>query len=77
MEASACSCRKLRSVEAALDLLDSFRSMQSGAAVQQLMASKLTDILNQFSREIDAAMSIFHHSKVTGPLLCLDCSHSC
>lgn len=47
-----------------MDLLDSFRSMQSGAAVQQLMASKLTDILNQFSREIDAAMSIFHQNKV-------------
>ena len=56
--------RKLRSVEAALDLLDSFRSMQSGAAVQQLMASKLTDILNQFSREIDGATTIFHKSKV-------------
>ncbi|KAK9868729.1 hypothetical protein WJX84_008574 [Apatococcus fuscideae] len=61
------SFRKLRSVEAALDLLDSFRSMQSGAAVQQLMASKLTDILNQFSREIDGATTIFHKSKESPP----------
>ena len=53
------SFRKLRSSEAAFELLKSFESIQSRGAIQQQIMSKAKDVLRQFSREMDVARSIF------------------
>ena len=53
------SFRKLRSAEAAFELLQSFDSIQSRGVIQKQIMSKARDVLGQFSREIDVARSIF------------------
>eukprot|EP00210_Caulerpa_lentillifera_P005286 g5050.t1 len=62
------SFRKLRSAEAALELLRSFESIESRGALQQQVMGKTQDILTQFSREIDVARSIFDVQRVDPPI---------
>ena len=62
------SFRKLRSAEAAFELLQSFDSIQSRGAVQQQIMSKAKDIFVQFSREIDIARSIFDVQQQNPPV---------
>jgi Dynein heavy chain, N-terminal region 1 len=53
------SFRRLRSAEGAFELLQNFKKIKSKGAIKEQMGSKLQDILEQFSREIDAVTSIF------------------
>ena len=62
------SFRKLRSAEAAFELLQSFKSIKSKGAIQRQMMSKLNDILQQFSREIETATQIFEIHRADPPL---------
>ncbi len=66
-------CRKLRSADAAFELLESFKSIKSRGAIRKQMMNKMNDILQQFRREIDTTTAIFHTLKV---LLQLS-DHSC
>lgn len=67
--------RELRSTEAALELLDSFKPLRTRGIIRQQMLSKSLDILQQFGRELDATTNIFNMHKarcassVTAPLL--------
>lgn len=56
--------RKLRSADAAFELLESFKSIQSRGAIRKQMMNKMNDILQQFRREIDSTTAIFHTLKV-------------
>jgi dynein heavy chain, axonemal len=53
------SFRRLRSAEGAFELLQNFKKIKSKGAIKEQMESKLHDILDQFSREIDAVTEIF------------------
>jgi dynein heavy chain, axonemal len=53
------SFRRLRSAEGAFELLQNFKKIKSKGAIKEQMESKLLDILDQFSREIDAVTEIF------------------
>ena len=55
--------RKLRSADAAFELLESFKSIQSRGAIRKQMMNKMNDILQQFRREIDSTTAIFHTLK--------------
>lgn len=46
--------RKLRSVEAAAHVLQSFEQIQTQGAIQRQMTDKLTDVLEHFIREVRA-----------------------
>ena len=56
--------RELRSAEAALELLGSFKHLRTRGMIQQQIASKSLDILQQFGREIDAITAVFNLHKV-------------
>ena len=56
--------RKLRSADAAFELLESFKSIKSRGAIRKQMMNKMNDILLQFRREIDTTTAIFHTLKV-------------
>jgi len=56
--------RELRSAEAALELLGSFKHLRTRGMNQQQIASKSLDILQQFGREIDAITAVFNLHKV-------------
>ena len=62
------SFRKLRSAEGAFELLQNFKSIQSQGAIKEQMESKLQDILEQFSREIDSVASIFDSQRCALPV---------
>ncbi|GMH41526.1 hypothetical protein BSKO_09436 [Bryopsis sp. KO-2023] len=62
------SFRKLRSAEAAFELLQNFKSIKSKGAIQRQMMNKVNDILQQFSREIDLTAQIFEVHRDTPPL---------
>ena len=55
--------RELRSTEAALELLDSFKPLRTRGIIRQQMLSKSLDILQQFGRELDATTNIFNMHK--------------
>jgi dynein heavy chain, axonemal len=57
------SFRKLRSAEGAFELLQNFKKIKSKGAIKEQMESKLNDILEQFSREIDSIKSIFESQR--------------
>ena len=63
-------CRKLRSAEAAFELLENFKSIKSQGAIRKQMMNKMNDILQQFSREIDATAAIFESMKVSSRACC-------
>ena len=60
----AVYARKLRSADAAFELLESFKSIKSRGAIRKQMMNKMNDILQQFRREIDTTTAIFHTLKV-------------
>ncbi|DBA95316.1 TPA: Dynein heavy chain cytoplasmic [Trebouxia sp. C0006] len=62
------SFRKLRSADAAFELLESFKSIKSRGAIRKQMMNKMNDILQQFRREIDTTTAIFHTLKDAPPL---------
>lgn len=62
------SFRKLRSAEAAFELLQNFKSIKSKGAIQRQMMNKVNDILQQFSREIDHTAQIFRVHRDSPPL---------
>eukprot|EP00798_Chlamydomonas_sp_ICE-L_P031817 gene31817-7021_t len=62
------SFRKLRSAEGACDLLQSFKSIKSKGAIQKQVINKFNDIVEQFTREIDATMEIFETNKEDPPV---------
>jgi dynein heavy chain, axonemal len=53
------SFRRLRSAEGAFELLQNFKKIESKGAIKEQMGSKLNDILDQFSREIDTVSANF------------------
>lgn len=53
------SFRRLRSAEGAFELLQNFKKIESKGAIKEQMASKLNDILDQLSREIDSVSANF------------------
>ena len=62
------SFKKLRSAEGALDLLRSFKSIKSEGAIGRQMMDKFSDILEQFSREIDHTREMFE-ANMEAPLI--------
>jgi len=62
------SFRKLRSAEAACELLQSFKSIKSRGAIQKQVMNKFNDILEQFAREIDQLNEIFETHKDNPPV---------
>ena len=54
---------KLGNAEAALDFLCELRDLKCGAALEQKMLSKSTDLVRQFGKEVDAASMLFHERK--------------
>lgn len=57
------SFRRLRSAEGAFELLQNFKKIESKGAIKEQMASKLNDILEQVSREIDAMTALFEQQR--------------
>jgi dynein heavy chain, axonemal len=57
------SFRRLRSAEGAFELLQNFKKIESKGAIKEQMASKKNDILEQFSREVDAVSDIFESQR--------------
>jgi len=62
------SFKKLRSAEAAFELLQSFKSIKMEGAVNKQMLAKLNDILLQFSKEIDATRAMFNQHRDHPPI---------
>lgn len=62
------SFQKLKSSEAAFELLRSFQFIQSRGAIQKQILSKATDVLAQFSKEIDLARNVFEVHRNQPPL---------
>lgn len=57
------SFQRLRSAEGAFELLQNFKKIESKGAIKEQMASKLNDILQQFSREMDTVVEIFEQQR--------------
>eukprot|EP00899_Mesostigma_viride_P018540 jgi/Mesvir1/26688/Mv20468-RA.1 len=53
------SFKKLRSAEGAFELLQNFKSIKSEGNINRQMMDKFSDILEQFSREIDTTKDLF------------------
>ncbi|CAG9462277.1 unnamed protein product [Pedinophyceae sp. YPF-701] len=62
------SFKKLRSAEGAFELLQNFKSIKTAGAINRQMMEKLSDILMQFSREIDEARAMFNECKEDPPI---------
>ena len=61
------SFQALRSAEGAFDLLQNFKTMESRPAIQRQMMLKYTDILIQYSREVDRVKRIFEANQQAPP----------
>eukprot|EP00736_Rhodelphis_marinus_P009344 Rmarinus@m.3249 len=61
------SFKKLRSAEGAFELLQNFRNIESRASINKQMMEKYTDILLQYSKEIDIINNIFESSVASPP----------
>jgi dynein heavy chain, axonemal len=70
------SFRRLRSAEGAFELLQNFKKIESKGAIKEQMASKLNDILDQLSREIDSVSANFAEHWCV-PSLCQACLRHC
>lgn len=57
------SFRRLRSAEGAFELLRNFKKIESKGAIKEQMASKLNDILEQVSREVEAMSALFEQQR--------------
>ena len=62
------SFKKLRSAEGAFELLQNFKNIKSQGTINKQMASKFTDILEQFGREIDSVSELFIEHRYNPPL---------
>src|SRR5436309_1316509 len=56
------SFKKLRSAEGAFDLLQNVRSVKSRESINRQLMTKWYEILDQYSREVDAIREIFRKS---------------
>jgi dynein heavy chain len=62
------SFQKLRSAEGAFDLLQNFKNIESRESIRQLMMEKFTDILIQYSREVQDVRELFEAGKASPPV---------
>ncbi|KAK9812551.1 hypothetical protein WJX73_008170 [Symbiochloris irregularis] len=62
------SFRRLRSAEAATQLLLSMKRMETGGALQAQMMAKSTEIVAQFARELDSVSNLFRSKKASPPV---------
>ncbi|KAL8020331.1 putative AAA+ ATPase domain, dynein heavy chain region D6 P-loop domain-containing protein [Plasmopara halstedii] len=62
------SFRKLRSAEGAFDLLQNFQNIQSRESINKQMMEKYTDILTQYSKEVEMLGDQFHRYKESPPV---------
>lgn len=62
------SFKKLRSAEAALELLQNFKSIKLEGAIDRQLFDKQNEILLQFGREIDNLLQIFERQKLDPPI---------
>lgn len=62
------SFKKLRSAEAAFELLQNFKSIKMAGAVNKQMLAKFNDILLQFSKEIDTTRAMFNQHRDAPPI---------
>lgn len=60
--------RKLRSVEAAVDLLHRFKRIRAHGAIQQQMQERLADVLEHFLKEIKATAKTFQEGMHSPPI---------
>lgn len=62
-------CRKLRSADAAFELLDTFSGIESRGTVAAAMLHKESDILAQFAREVLNPKLCNSHTRVHGYII--------
>lgn len=62
------SFKKLRSAEGAFDLLQNLKNVKSRESINRQMMSKFSDILAQYSKEVDTIEEMFRKSKDNPPL---------
>eukprot|EP00741_Cyanophora_paradoxa_P015322 tig00000194_g14791.t1 len=62
------SFKKLRSAEGAFELLQNFKNIQSRDAINKQMMEKFTDILIQYSKEVDMVKEIFEAHRDKPPV---------
>lgn len=62
------SFKKLRSAEGAFEMLLRFKNIRSREAINSEMMKKFTDILTQYTREVDMVFELFQKFKDHPPL---------
>ena len=62
------SFKKLRSSEAAFDLVENFKNIQSRESINQQIHERYNDILDQYTNELQAVEKIFNENKDNPPL---------
>ena len=62
------SFQRLRSAEGAFDLLQNFKTMEARDSIQQQMMLKFTDILLQYSKEVERIKRIFEAGEHSPPV---------
>ncbi|KAI9223372.1 dynein heavy chain and region D6 of dynein motor-domain-containing protein [Blastocladiella britannica] len=62
------SFKKLRSAEGAFDLLQNIKNVKSRDSINKQMMSKFSDILAQYSKEVDAIDDMFRKARTNPPL---------
>ena len=62
------SFQRLRSAEGAFDLLQNFKTMEARDSIQQQMMLKFTDILLQYSKEVERIKRIFEAGEASPPI---------
>jgi dynein heavy chain len=62
------SFKKLRSAEGAFDLLQNMKNVKSRDSINRQMMSKFSDILAQYSKEVDAIDELFRKNKDCPPV---------
>ncbi len=61
------SFQKLRSAEGAFDLLTNFKNIECRDSIRSQMLDKFTNVLEQYSREVERVTAIFHQHQATPP----------
>jgi dynein heavy chain len=62
------SFRKLRSAEGAFDLIQNIKNIRSRESINKKLMGKWYEILEQYSREVDAMESLFRNLKSNPPI---------
>ena len=70
------SFQKLRSAEGAFDLLQNFKTIQARESIQKQMMMKFTDILLQYSKEVDRIRRLFEAGEHAPPISKNQAAHS-